>query len=64
MRCAVVAGCRVQVDVRTKDMVVTGRPTTTAADRNAVTAWVLEQLREAGWQVADPLEVRNSLWQT
>jgi hypothetical protein len=62
-RTAVIHGVRVRLNLHTKVVTTRPLPTTDAAAKDAVTAWVIETLTEAGWRVPDPLKVRDSLWQ-
>lgn len=41
---------------------VPGGERLTNEEKNAVTAWILDELAYCGWR-ADPLDVRDSLWQ-
>lgn len=62
VRKATISGVKVTVSVRTCQFVVTPTVHTTAADRNAVTAWVMEQLESVGWTVPDPIDLHRTIW--
>lgn len=61
-RSAVVSGVKVVLSLRSREVITTSQPSTGPADRNAVTAWVMEQLEGAGWRVPDVIDLHKTIW--